>query len=74
MTIGEILEALKLMAKVPISHEVDPARLRPSDVTLQIPDTRKFHAATGWEPVIPARQTLNDLLDYHRARIRTMQS
>lgn len=70
MTVGDILETLKSMARVPIEHVVDPARLRPSDVTLQIPDTRKFHDATGWEPKISARQTLNDLLDYHRSRIR----
>jgi GDPmannose 4,6-dehydratase/GDP-4-dehydro-6-deoxy-D-mannose reductase len=70
MTVGDILETLKSLAKVPITHEVDAARLRPSDVTLQIPDTRKFHSATGWEPKIPARQTLSDLLDYHRARVQ----
>jgi len=71
MTVGDILEKLKSMAKVPIKHEVDPARLRPSDVTLQIPDTRKFRDATGWEPEIPAQKTLGDLLDYHRESIRT---
>jgi GDPmannose 4,6-dehydratase/GDP-4-dehydro-6-deoxy-D-mannose reductase len=66
MKVGDILETLKSMAKRPIEHRVDPARLRPSDVTLQIPDTSKFRAATGWRPTIPARQTLADLLDYHR--------
>jgi GDP-mannose 4,6-dehydratase len=71
MTVGEILEILKSLAKVPIKHAVDPARLRPSDVTLQIPDTGKFRAVTGWEPKIPARQTLSDLLDYQRERVRT---
>lgn len=70
MKVGDILDILKSMAKVKILHVVDPARLRPSDVTLQIPDTSKFRAATGWEPSIPARQTLADLLDYHRGRIR----
>ena|ERR1700688_2419674 len=70
MTIGDILQTLKSLARVPIEHVVDPTRLRPSDVTLQIPDTKKFHAATGWEPKITARQTLSDLLDYHRANLR----
>jgi GDPmannose 4,6-dehydratase/GDP-4-dehydro-6-deoxy-D-mannose reductase len=70
MTVGEILETLKSLAKVPITHAVDPARLRPSDVTLQIPDTQKFRAATNWDPQIPVRQTLTSLLDYHRKRIR----
>ena len=70
LTVGQILETLKSMAAVPITHEVDPARLRPSDVTLQIPDVSRFQTATGWTPTIPVEQTLRDLLDYHRARIR----
>jgi GDPmannose 4,6-dehydratase/GDP-4-dehydro-6-deoxy-D-mannose reductase len=71
MTVGEILETLKSLARVPIEHKVDPGRLRPSDVTLQIPDTGKFHRATNWTPWISARQTLSDLLDYQRDAIRT---
>ncbi len=71
MTIGEVLETLKSLARCPIRHVVDPARLRPSDVTLQIPDVSKFVAATGWAPTISARQTLSDLLDHHRAAIRS---
>jgi GDPmannose 4,6-dehydratase/GDP-4-dehydro-6-deoxy-D-mannose reductase len=70
MTVGDILKTLKSLARVPIEHVVDPARLRPSDVTLQIPDTSKFHSATGWQPQIPARQTLSDLLDYQRDCVR----
>ena len=70
MTVGDILKTLKSLARVPIEHVVDPARLRPSDVTLQIPDTSKFHSATGWQPEIPARQTLSDLLDYQRDCVR----
>jgi GDP-mannose 4,6-dehydratase len=70
MTVGDILETLKSLARVPIEHVVDPARLRPSDVTLQIPDTSKFHGATGWQPKIPASQTLGDLLDYQRDCVR----
>lgn len=69
MTVGDMLNLLKGMAKCPIQHEVDPALLRPSDVTLQIPDISKFQTATGWEPQIPVETTLQDLLDYHRNRI-----
>jgi len=70
MTVGEMLDILKGMAKCRIEHEVDPALLRPSDVTLQIPDTSKFRKATGWEPEIPLDVTLRDLLDYHRYRVQ----
>lgn len=70
MTVGEMLEVLKNIARCKIEHEVDPKLLRPSDVTLQIPDTSKFRAATGWKPEIPLEVTLRDLLDYHRNRIK----
>ncbi len=68
MTLREMLEILKGMAACRIDHMVDPALLRPSDVTLQIPDTSKFRAATGWEPRIPFEDTLRHILDFYRTR------
>jgi GDP-mannose 4,6-dehydratase len=70
MLVGEMLEVLKGMARCRIQHAVDPALVRPSDVTLQIPDTSKFKAATGWRPEIALETTLRDLLDYQRTRVR----
>jgi GDPmannose 4,6-dehydratase/GDP-4-dehydro-6-deoxy-D-mannose reductase len=70
MTVGEMLDLLIGMARCRITYEVDPALVRPSDVTLQIPDTSKFRAATGWAPRVPLETTLRDLLDHHRARLR----
>jgi nucleoside-diphosphate-sugar epimerase len=69
MKIGDILDMLASFVDCEIRHEVDPALLRPSDVTLQIPDISKFQDATGWKPEIPVETTMLDLLDYHRARI-----
>jgi len=70
MRIAEMLEILKSMARCKIEHQVDPSLERPSDVTLQIPDISKFQRATGWKPEIPLEITLQDLLDYHRSRIK----
>ena len=47
----------------------DPERLRPIDADLQIPDCRKFKEHTGWEPQISFKDTMQDLLDYWRARV-----
>lgn len=52
-----------------IRVEIDPARLRPIDADLQVPDCRKFKAHTGWEPEIPYEKTMHDLLDYWRDRV-----
>lgn len=69
MTVGDMLEMFKGMARCPIHHEVDTGLLRPSDVTLQVPDITKFQAATGWEPKIPLEDTLGELLTYQRRRL-----
>jgi len=68
MTLRDMLEILKGMSTCHIDHTVDPALLRPSDVTLQIPDTSKFKGATGWEPRIPFEETLKNILDFYRRR------
>jgi GDPmannose 4,6-dehydratase len=49
----------------------DPERLRPIDADLQVPDITKFKNHTGWEPTIPFEQTMNDLLDYWRVKIKS---
>ncbi|BAK43920.1 GDP-mannose 4,6-dehydratase [Eggerthella sp. YY7918] len=53
--------------------EIDPARLRPIDADLQVPDCRKFKAHAGWEPEIPFEKTMHDLLDYWRDRVAAGQ-
>jgi len=72
MTIREMLaKVLKLTTFAgSIEVRVDPALIRPADVTLQIPCVDKFRAATGWTAEIPYDQTLRDMLDYWRARLR----
>lgn len=70
MTLRSMLDILKGLATCPIKHVVDPVLLRPSDVTLQIPDTSKFIAATGWKPRIPFEETLGDILNFYRKRYR----
>ena len=74
MTVGEMLEVLKGLATCEVRHEVDPALIRPSDVTLQIPDISKFQNVTGWQPEISFETTMRDLLDYQRARVRRAQA
>ena len=67
MNIGEMLNMLLALSKnKKIKIKVDPARLRPSDVTLQIPDMRKFAKKTGWKPTIPFKKTVEDTLSYWR--------
>jgi len=67
MTVGEMLDMLlKLSEEKNIKIEVEQSRLRPSDVTLQIPCIDKFTKATGWQPEIKLVKTLEDTLNYWR--------
>jgi GDP-mannose 4,6-dehydratase len=67
MTVREILEFLISLSSISgLRIEVDPKRLRPIDADLQIPDTSKFRAHTGWMPEINFEKTLIDLLNYWR--------
>jgi len=61
---------LALSTRRDIRVETDPDRLRPIDADLQVPNTTKFAAVTGWQPVIPFETTMRDLLDYWRQRIQ----
>ena len=73
-TVGEMLQTLiGLSRHRDIRVETDPARLRPIDADLQVPDTKKFREHTGWEPVIPFETTMRDLLDHWRQRIASGQ-
>lgn len=72
-TIKDVLDSLISFSarKGEIRVEVDPDRLRPIDADLQVPDTSKFRAHTGWTPEILYEKTLRDLLEYWRHRIST---
>lgn len=75
-TVGDMLATLIPQGNYPasvvqIAVEQVPSRMRPIDADLQIPDTSKFRNHTGWAPQIPFEQTMKDLLDYWRKRIKT---
>ena len=70
ISVGDFLNILKKLAKAEIPSRVDPQLLRPSDVTLQIPDVSKFIKATGWKPRYSFEESVQHLLDYWREQVR----
>jgi GDP-4-dehydro-6-deoxy-D-mannose reductase len=69
ISMHQLLDMLLALTKVKVRVQVDPERLRPSDVQILQADPTKFHKQTGWEPTIPFEKTLRDLLDYWRERV-----
>jgi GDP-4-dehydro-6-deoxy-D-mannose reductase len=66
-----VVDLLVGLAEVPVTVEVDPARLRRADIDVVAGDASKLRAVTGWAPRIPLEQTLRDTLDAAR---RTLQA
>jgi len=71
--IGEILNRLISISTLSqsLKIEVDPDRLRPIDADLQVPNTSKFEHHTGWKQAYSFEQTMQDLLDYWRHKVKS---
>ena len=67
-TVGDALDML--ISKSTISDALvkvlDPERVRPTDITLQIPSSDKFKKHFGWKPEKDLTHICDDLLDYWR--------
>ncbi len=74
-TIREILMTLKRLAGsnpdfTAALVKADPERMRPIDADVQVPDCRKFVSRTGWKPQYHFEETMRDLLEYWRERVK----
>lgn len=72
--IGAMLEALLACSKASIRVQVDPERVRPSDIPSASGDASRAAAALGWRPSIAFEQTLRDVLDYWRCQCQATAS
>ena len=69
-TVGEALDKLISMStKKNLTKKLDKDRLRPTDITLQIPDTTKFRHEFAWTPMKNLTNVCEDLLNYWRKNI-----
>jgi GDP-4-dehydro-6-deoxy-D-mannose reductase len=67
ISVGDFLELLRKKSRVKFEARQDPSLLRPSDVTLQIPSTRKFETITNWKPRYTFEESVDLLLEYFRS-------
>jgi nucleoside-diphosphate-sugar epimerase len=69
-SIEEMMGILKRHSRVRVEVVIDAARLRPSDTADQIGDPSKVTALTNWSPRISFDQSLIDLLDWWRRKVK----
>jgi GDP-4-dehydro-6-deoxy-D-mannose reductase len=67
-TIKQCLEMLIQLSpsRKKIRYEVDPKRVRPTELKILIGKFDKFEQLTKWKPKIPLQETLQAILDYWR--------
>ena len=67
-TVGEALDMLISKSKISdaLTKLLDKKRVRPTDITLQIPSSDKFREHFGWKPEKDLTHICDDLLDYWR--------
>lgn len=68
--VGEILDILLEASRVAIRVEVDPTRMRPREVAEVVCDARRLRQDTRWEPRVPFRRAVLDVLEDWRRRVR----
>lgn len=68
--IRKILDVILSQSRTKIEVQIDPAKLRPSDIPIIAADTSKLYETTGWKPEIPLEQTVSDVLEYWRSELR----
>lgn len=64
--IRDVLDGLIALSRVPVRVELDPSRMRPSDLPHVVGDNSVARELLGWKPNFTFEQTLADLLDYCR--------
>jgi GDP-4-dehydro-6-deoxy-D-mannose reductase len=70
ISVGELVDMFKSRSTHALEIVQDPARMRRNDVPMLIGDRSRLTSATGWTPEIPLDRTIDDLLDYWRAKVR----
>lgn len=70
VSIQSLADELVALARHPVRLVPDASLLRPVDLPVLRGDASRLEAATGWRPEISIEQTLADLLDDMRARVR----
>jgi len=71
VAVGDLLEILLGLARVPIRAELDPARVRSGVPAVLLLDSTRFRERTGWSPGVPLEESLSDTLAFWREQLRS---
>jgi GDP-4-dehydro-6-deoxy-D-mannose reductase len=66
LAVQDVLDLILQLARKKIAVEVDPGKYRPSETPVIEADISKLVRDTGWQPLIPIRETIEETLNYWR--------
>lgn len=69
VTMQSVMNMLIRAAKGRVKTKVNPALYRPADFSFKTPSCEKFTNLVEWQPEIPLKQTMSELLDYWREKL-----
>jgi GDP-4-dehydro-6-deoxy-D-mannose reductase len=67
-TIDEALEHFRQFAKAKFEVKREPSKVRKIDIPVLVGNGKKFSKITGWNPKFTFEKTIEDLLNYWRAK------
>ena len=68
-SLKKILDTLLCLSSTEIEIRVDPTKIRKTDIPFLAGSRQKIKKETGWEPRLPLKKTLSDVLEYWRKRV-----
>lgn len=71
VAIKKCLREMMSQSRKQLSARIEAARVQKNDVPVQVGSFQKLKKATGWNPRISLKQSLSDLLDDWRERIKS---
>jgi GDP-4-dehydro-6-deoxy-D-mannose reductase len=72
VSVQTCLDVLLGMASKPLTTELDTMRMQKNDVPFQVGSARLIERAVGWQPKIALQESLSDLLNDWRKRIKSI--
>lgn len=68
-TIYELVEIFARLSKKEFELKVNPTKMRKNDIPVLVGNGKKFSDLTGWSAKVKVEKTVEDLLNYWRAKV-----
>jgi GDP-4-dehydro-6-deoxy-D-mannose reductase len=67
--ISEVVDIFAALSKKTFDLKTNPTKMRKNDIPVLLGDGTKFSQLTGWSPKVKIEKTVEDLLNYWRAKV-----